>query len=436
MKKIFYLLIILSFATIFSQQKTIIKPVLNPLIGYELSIKTENLVGKTIKLSIYNGNYKTVYRIDSVTVNKNLETVTFKQKQNVISTIYQLSITGKPNKTDIFIGNGDKISFKLNDDNIETINTENLLNKAFFEYQKKQNGEEKTAFLVNLQKKFPQNKALKIFNLFEIRKTAKLTNNQSLADFRNLMLKDIDVNDKAISLMPNAYSFLNNFFTSGEINSENYKAGIDLFFKNQTCTNNNFKFYTNWVFKNVDLLQTRNINDVPDYFFNKYINTNTCITKSKDFYDASLKKVQSYSKNPVGSILTNFELQTIESKPFIYSDFPKEKINIVVFYDPLCSHCITEIPKITQEISNLEKETQLKVGKIAILNVFNKTHWEDFVKKNQLENWMNVTYKDGDTKTQEKLDVFSNPNYFILDKNGRILLKTYNLSYIKNYLTQ
>ena len=196
------------------------------------------------------------------------------------------------------------------------------------------------------------------------------------------------------------------------------------------------QFYTNWVFKNVDLLQTRNINDVPDYFFNKYINTNTCITKSKDFYDASLKKVQSYSKNPVGSILTNFELQTIESKPFIYSDFPKEKINIVVFYDPLCSHCITEIPKITQEISNLEKETQLKVGKIAILNVFNKTHWEDFVKKNQLENWMNVTYKDGDTKTQEKLDVFSNPNYFILDKNGRILLKTYNLSYIKNYLTQ
>ena len=115
--------------------------------------------------------------------------------------------------------------------------------KDFFEYQKKQNGEEKTAFLVNLQKKYPQNKALKIFSLFEVRKTTKLTNNQTLADFRNLMLKDIDVDDKAISLMPNAYSFLNNFFTSGEINSENYKAGIDLFFKNQTCTNNNFKFF-------------------------------------------------------------------------------------------------------------------------------------------------------------------------------------------------
>ncbi len=436
MKKIFKLLMILSFITLFSQQKTTIKPIINPSAGYELAIKTENLEGKTIKLSIYSGNYRTVYRIDSVKVNKNIETVTFKQKQNVISTIYQLSITGKTQKTDIFVGNGDKINFKINGDNIETISTENLLNKAFFEYQKKQNGEEKTAFLVNLQKKYPQNKALKIFSLFEVRKTTKLANNQTLADFRNLMLKDIDVDDKAISLMPNAYSFLNNFFTSGEINSENYKAGIDLFFKNQTCTNNNFKFYTNWIFKNVDLLQTRNINDVPDYLFNKYINNTTCITKAKDFYDASLKKIQSYSKNPVGSVLTDFEMQTIDNKDFNLNGFAKEKVNLVVFYDPLCSHCITEIPKITQEISDLEKETQLKVGKIAILNVFNKMHWQEFVKKNQLENWMNVTYKDGDTKTQEKLDVFSNPNYFILDKNGRILLKTYNLSFIKNYLIQ
>lgn len=436
MKKIFKLLMILSFVTIFSQQKTTIKPIVNPSAGYELAIKTENLEGKTIKLSIYSGNYKTVYRIDSVKVNKNTETVTFKQKQSVISAIYQLAITGKPQKADVFVGNGDKINFKLDNENIETISTENPLNKAFFEYQKKQNGEEKIAFLNGLQKKYPQNKALKIFSLFEARKAIKPTINQDITDFRNQMLKDIDVNDKAISLMPNAYSFLNNFFTSGEINSENYKSGIDLFFKNQTCTNNNFKFYTNWIFKNIDLLQTRNINDVPDYFFNKYINNNTCITKTKDFYDASLKKVQSYSKNPVSSILTDFDMQTIDNKPFSLHEFPKEKVNLVVFYDPLCSHCITEIPKITQEISDLEKETQLKVGKIAVLNVFNKTFWEDFVKKNQLENWLNVTYKEGDTKTQEKLDVFSNPNYFILDKNGKILLKTYNLSFIKNYLTQ
>lgn len=436
MKKIFRLITILGFGMLFSQQKITIKPKVTPLSGYELAIKTENLEGKTIKISIYSGNYKTVFRIDSAKVSKNEETITFRQKQSVISAIYQLSITGKPNKIDIFIENGDKSNFKLTNENVETISTDNPLNKAFFEYQKKQNGEEKTAFLKNLQKKYPQHKALKIFNLLEIRKNLKLASNQSIEDFRNQMIKEIDLNDKVISLMPNSFSFLNNYFTSGEINSENYKAGIDLFFKKQTCVNNNFKFYTNWIFKNIELLQTRNINDVPTYFFNKYINNTTCMSKTKDFYDASLKKVQSYSKNPVGSVIPNFELQTIDNKPFNFSEFPKEKINLVMFYDPLCTHCIIEIPKITEEINNLERETQLKIGKIAVLNISTKASWQDFVSKNKLENWTNVTYKEGDTKTQEILDVFSNPNYFILDKNGKILLKVYNLAFIKNNLLQ
>ena len=102
------------FGILFSQQKVMIKPV-NNVSGYEISIKTENLQGKTIKMSIYNGNYKTVYRIDSVTVKNNSETLFFRQKKNVISAIYQLAISGKSQKKDILVNNGDKINFKLNE---------------------------------------------------------------------------------------------------------------------------------------------------------------------------------------------------------------------------------------------------------------------------------------------------------------------------------
>lgn len=423
------------FGILFSQQKVMIKPV-NNVSGYEISIKTENLQEKTIKMSIYSGNYKTVYRIDSVTVKNNSETVFFRQKKNVISAIYQLAISGKSQKRDILVNNGDKINFKLNEIDIEKLQTENALNKSFFEYQKMNIGEEKNQFLVNLQKKYPKLNALKIFTLFETRKSLKIAPNQSVNDFRNQLLKDIDVNDKAIALMPNSYSFLNTYFTSGEINSENYKAGIDSFFKNQKCENNNFKFYVNWIFRNVELLQTKNINDVPDYFFNKYINNKTCIEKDKNFYDASLKKVQTYTKNPVGSTLQNFELQTIDNKEFSLNNFVKEKINLIVFYDPSCEHCKVEIPKITQEISNLEQEKNIKIGKIAVLNTFSKADWKDFIEKSKLETWTNITYKDGDTKTQAQLDVYSNPSYFIIDEKGKILLKVYSLSFIRNFISE
>ena len=423
------------FGILFSQQKVMIKPV-NNVSGYEISIKTENLQGKTIKMSIYSGNYKSVYRIDSVTVKNNSETVFFKQKKNVISAIYQLAISGKSQKKDILVNNGDKINFKLNEIDIEKLQTENALNKSFFEYQKMNIGEEKNQFLVNLQKKYPKLNALKIFTLFETRQSLKIAPNQSVNDFRNQLLKDIDVNDKTIALMPNSFSFLNTYFTSGEINSENYKAGIDSFFKNQKCENNNFKFYVNWIFRNLELLQTKNINDVPDYFFNKYINNKTCIEKDKNFYDASLKKVQTYTKNPVGSTLQNFELQTIDNKDFSLNNFTKEKINLIAFYDPSCEHCKVEIPKITQEIRDLEKESNKKIGKIAVLNTFLKTDWKEFIEKSKLESWTNVAYKDGDTKTQAQLDVYSNPSFFIIDEKGKILLKVYSLSFIRNFISE
>ena len=423
------------FGILFSQQKVMIKPV-NNVSGYEISIKTENLQGKTIKLSIYNGNFKTVFKIDSVTVKNNSETVFFRQKKNVISAIYQLAISGKSQKKDILVNNGDKINFKLNEIDIEKLQTENALNKSFFEYQKMNIGEEKNQFLVNLQKKYPKLNALKIFTLFETRKSLKIAPNQSVNDFRSQLLKDIDVNDKTIALMPNSFSFLNTYFTSGDINSENYKAGIDSFFKNQKCENNNFKFYVNWIFRNVELLQTKNINDVPDYFFNKYINNKTCIEKDKNFYDASLKKVQTYTKNPVGSTLQNFELQTIDNKEFSLNNFVKEKINLIVFYDPSCEHCKVEIPKITQEISDLEKESNKKVGKIAVLNTFSKKDWKEFIEKSKLESWTNITYKDGDTKTQAQLDVYNNPSFFIIDEKGKILLKVYSLSFIRNFISE
>ena len=70
---------------------------------------------------------------------------------------------------------------------------------------------------------------------------------------------------------------------------------------------------------------------------------------------------------------------------------------------------------------------------MAVLNG-NPSLWKDFVDKNNLKDWENVTYKDGDTKTKENLDAFANPKYYILDKEGKIILKTYGYSFVRSQL--
>ncbi len=433
MKRILFFLIIFTSIFLFSQNSpTKIVPS-SKSDGYIINVKTENLAGKTIKLSIYNGSYKQVYRIDSLKVKTNAETISFKQKQRIIPLIYQMAISGKLAKSDILVSNGNILNFALNGDNVNELTANDILNKSFLEYQKMPAFEQKNTALKTIQAKFPQNEALKIFTLFELRKTLKKPNNIDGVTFRKSLLNGLNLNDKVVQLMPNAYAFLNNFFSALSIDNENYKSGVDLLLNKQNCESPNFKFYVEWIFKNLELHQSQNLNNTAQYVFNQYVNSKTCIDKQKPFYDATFKKLSSFTKLPVGAVLPEFEMKKINGEAYRFSDFKKEKVNIVMFYDPLCEHCQTEVPKITKEIEELEKETNQNIGKLAILNGISSL-WKDFVDKNNLKNWENVTYKEGDTKTQENLDAFTNPKFYILDIEGKIILKTYGYSFVRAQL--
>lgn len=432
MKQVLTFLIILSVVFLYSQKSRVHNlPKKND--GYSINIKTENLAGKTIKLSIYNGSYKQTYKIDSIIVKTNKENITFKQKQRIIPLIYQIAISGRPEKTDIFVNNGTVLNFVLNADNASQLTANDILNNAFINYQKLPISEEKNIELKKIQSKFPQNEALKIFTLLELRKTFKKPNNVSGLVFRKNLLNDLDLNNKAIQLMPNSYTFLNNFFSALPIDNVNYKAGVDLLLDNQNCNNNNFKFYVEWIFKNLELHQVQNMNETAQYVFNKYVNNKTCVDKQKTFYDFTFNKLSSFTKLPIGSDMPEFEMKKMNNSFFKFSDFKKEKVNVIMFYDPLCEICQKDVPKITKEIEDLEKETNQKIGKIAVLNG-NNTLWKGFLEKNNLMNWENVTYKDGDFKTQEYLDAFSNPKYYIIDQNGKIMIKNYSYSFLRNQI--
>ena len=125
--------------------------------------------------------------------------------------------------------------------------------------------------------------------------------------------------------MPNAYAFLNNFFSSMPIDNENYKSGVDLLLNKQNCESPNFKFYVEWIFKNLELHQSQNINDAAQYVFNQYVNSKTCLDKQKTFYDAIFKKLSSFTKLPVGAVLPEFEMKKINGDAYRFSDLKKER---------------------------------------------------------------------------------------------------------------
>ena len=84
MKKILFFLTIFTSVFLFSQKPTVKTQPTTKSDGYTINIKTENLAGKTIKLSIYSGNYKQSYKIDSIKIKTDVETIRPVQGQNLL----------------------------------------------------------------------------------------------------------------------------------------------------------------------------------------------------------------------------------------------------------------------------------------------------------------------------------------------------------------
>lgn len=103
---------------------------------------------------------------------------------------------------------------------------------------------------------------------------------------------------------------------------------------------------------------------------------------------------------------------------------------IVCFWDPTCSHCRDEIPKLDSLLQLKWKKQGVKI--YAVLTENEKEKWIEFIKKNNLNDWINV-YQTEELKKSEAdsqkpgyrqlYDVTQTPTLYLLDKEKHIIAK-------------
>jgi len=101
----------------------------------------------------------------------------------------------------------------------------------------------------------------------------------------------------------------------------------------------------------------------------------------------------------------------------------KGKYTIIVFYDPTCGHCRTELPI----IHSLYQEKKAEGWKVyAISSNSKKTEWEKYIKEDntQFQDWINVCdvvpYQNW-VDNKIRYNINTNPTIMILDSDGRII---------------
>ena len=111
----------------------------------------------------------------------------------------------------------------------------------------------------------------------------------------------------------------------------------------------------------------------------------------------------------------------------------KAKYTILVFWDPTCSHCKIEIPKLCQYYDSVKtKGVSLEVFSVGIESDIEL--WKKFIRDNKLD-WINVSDLYNQTNFRKYYDIYSTPVIYLLDQQKHIIAKRLDTEKIRDFIS-
>jgi peroxiredoxin len=114
---------------------------------------------------------------------------------------------------------------------------------------------------------------------------------------------------------------------------------------------------------------------------------------------------------------------------------------VVCFWDPTCSHCKVEVPKLDSLYKAKWKAKGVKM--YGVMTDGGKDKWLEFIRNNNLKEWIHV-YQTAAMKEQELnsgkpgfrqlYDVYQTPMLYLLDKDKKIIAKKLSYEQLNDFL--
>ena len=154
------------------------------------------------------------------------------------------------------------------------------------------------------------------------------------------------------------------------------------------------------------------------------------------------ERAYSLMANQLGLPAPILVLNDLNEKRFALHNM-KATYTFIAFWDPTCSHCKVEIPK----LDSIYKASWIKhdIKVIAVnTNAKEMTLWKEFIKDNKLDQWINAYQTDEDlnkeitegkpTTIRQLYDVFKTPTFYLLDKDKKIVAKNVSIEQFNDFI--
>lgn len=154
------------------------------------------------------------------------------------------------------------------------------------------------------------------------------------------------------------------------------------------------------------------------------------------------ERAYSIMANQLGLPAPILVLNDLQDKHFALHNI-KAPYTFIAFWDPSCSHCKVEIPRLDSMYKANWKALNVAVLSVNI-NPKEITAWKKFITDHQLEGWINGYQTEADLNSEIKAgkpstirqlyDVFKTPTFYLLDKDKKIIAKNLSLDQFNDFL--
>jgi len=147
--------------------------------------------------------------------------------------------------------------------------------------------------------------------------------------------------------------------------------------------------------------------------------------------DKISERVNALKPNLIGKVAPDLWLPDPNGKYFRLSNI-NSKITVIFFWDPECSHCKKEMPKLKSVYDNYKKYG-LEV--YAVYTQGDQPKWMESISKNDLT-WINVWDPTFSSNFRNLYDIYSTPVIYVLDSGKKIIAKRISVETLESILKQ
>ncbi len=201
-----------------------------------------------------------------------------------------------------------------------------------------------------------------------------------------------------------------------------------------------YKFLLNWLTDEYMYPKYMGQDAVFVHLFEKYHSKGVSSWLTEKQLSAISNRAYMVMANLIGERAADLNMVDTSGKPF-----PLYKVDaantIIVFWDPACSHCREEIPRLDSFYQAKWKKRGVKI--YGVLSENEKEKWIKFIRDHNLKEWIHV-YQTEETKKaiaasqqpgyKQLYDITQTPVLYLLDKEKRIIAKKLTLQQMDDLL--